>query len=310
MNRLTLIRFLVTLTLTVIAVVLVFMRYRLYFENPWTRDGMVRARIVEIAPQVTGPLITVAAADSQLVRQGELLFEIEDGPYRLALQQIEADLREKEALENRARAVVTRAEQAFRKNEAETEAQTLREARQGLAAAQAAVVAAQAAAQRARLQLEFTKIRAPQDGYIVNLTALPGTLAVANKPLVALVAADTFRVDAFFRETLIRDIQPGAQALVTLMAYPDTPLEGEVVSVGRGIARKDGSTGPDLLPVVSPTFEWIRLAQRIPVRVHLRNLPPDVELRVGMTASVLIRAGSHGQKISDSASPALPTAFQ
>lgn len=141
----------------------------------------------------------------------------------------------------------------------------------------------------ARLSLEFTEQRAPVDGFVTNLNLQLGSQATANQPALALVDAASFWVDAYFRESMIADIQPGSQAYVTLMSHPDTLLEGVVESVAWGIARQDGSTAADLLPQVQPTFPWIRLAQRIPVRVRLNGLPEGVELRVGTTASILVR---------------------
>ncbi|MFO1039934.1 MAG: HlyD family secretion protein [Geminicoccaceae bacterium] len=148
--------------------------------------------------------------------------------------------------------------------------------------------AAQARVDTARLNLEFTKVLAPTDGYIANLQLRVGSQAVANQPILALVDAGSYWIHGFFRETLVSGIEPGNRAVVTLMSYPDRPLEGVVESLGWGIARDNGSTGFELLPVVAATFEWIRLAQRVPVRVHLTSLPSDIALRVGTTASVLI----------------------
>jgi multidrug resistance efflux pump len=170
----------------------------------------------------------------------------------------------------------------------------LAEARASLGAqgdANASLRAAQAALRQAELNLEFTRVTAPVSGYVTNLNLRIGSTAVASQPLLALIDADSFWVHGFFRENSIGDIRPGNRALVTLMTYPDSPLEGYVDSIGWGIAQQDGSTGAELLPNVSPTFEWIRLAQRIPVRVHVKDLPDDVELRVGATASVLVMTG-------------------
>lgn len=111
-------------------------------------------------------------------------------------------------------------------------------------------------------------------------------------------------VHGYFRENMVGRVRPGDQAVVTLMTYPDRPLLGRVDSLGWGIAQRDGSTGPDLLPQVSPTFQWIRLAQRIPVRVHLEQLPDGVELRVGTTASVLVRTGTAGKARKEPVVPA------
>jgi multidrug resistance efflux pump len=116
-------------------------------------------------------------------------------------------------------------------------------------------------------------------------------------------------VHGFFKENAIEDIRKGNKAIITLMSYPDTPLEGYVDSLGWGIAQQDGSTGEDLLPNVSATFEWIRLAQRVPVRVHLVNVPEDIALRVGTTASVLVMTGD-SEDASEQHAPALPRALQ
>ena len=149
--------------------------------------------------------------------------------------------------------------------------------------------AAKAAVDQAELNLEFTRVQASVDGYVTNLNLQLGSQAVANQPALALVDVNSYRIDAYFRETLIGEMHVGDSVLVTLMSYPDTTITGKVDSIGWGIAQSDGSTGYNLLPNVSPTFEWIRLAQRIPVRVHLDKLPDGVELRIGTTASVLVK---------------------
>jgi len=150
---------------------------------------------------------------------------------------------------------------------------------------------AKALVDQAQLNLEFTRVLAPVDGYVTNLSLQLGSHAVANQPTLALVDVNSYWIDAYFRETLIGEMRAGDSALVTLMSYPDMPISGKVDSLGWGIAQADGSPGYNLLPNVSPTFEWIRLAQRIPVRVHLDKLPDGVELRLGSTASVLVMTG-------------------
>jgi len=132
------------------------------------------------------------------------------------------------------------------------------------------------------------EVRAPSRGWVIDTSLQKGMTLRAGEPLFALAVRDSFRVTGFFRETLLPSIREGAPALVTLMAWPGRELRGTVESVGRGIARSDGELGPELLPEVTPTFDWIRLAQRFPVRVRLEELPPDIDLRVGLTASVQI----------------------
>jgi multidrug resistance efflux pump len=198
---------------------------------------------------------------------------------------------------------------------------SLSEAKANLAKAQADLGApgeqnaqvrlAKAEVQSAELNLEFTQQKAPVDGYVTNLNLRLGSQAVANQPIMALVDVNSYWITGFFRENYIEDIRQGDRAIVTLMSYPDNPLEGRVDSLGWGIAQQDGSTGFDLLPNISPTFEWIRLAQRVPVRIHLNleKLPKGVELRVGTTASVLVMTGTSGSK-SEKTAVAAPKALQ
>lgn len=169
--------------------------------------------------------------------------------------------------------------------------------------------AAKAAVETARLNLEFTEVRAPVDGYVTNLNLRLGSQVVANQPALALVDVTSYWIYGFFRETLVGDIREGDRAIVTLMTYSGKPLEGRVNSLGWGISQSDGSTGYELLPSISPTFEWIRLAQRVPVRVHLTNVPDDVKLRVGTTASVLVMTGT-ADKEGGVSIPAAPRPLQ
>jgi multidrug resistance efflux pump len=144
----------------------------------------------------------------------------------------------------------------------------------------------------AQLNLDFTKVRAPTDGYVTNLQLHVGDSAVTDQPMLALIDANSFYVQAFFRETFVGNFQKGDRAVVTLMSYPDTPLEGSVDSIGWGIAQQNGSTGFEQLPSVKPTFEWIRLAQRIPVMVRINKVPDNIRLRAGTTASVVVITGT------------------
>jgi len=146
--------------------------------------------------------------------------------------------------------------------------------------------------QQAELNLAFTEVRAPADGYVTNLLLRMGSNTVANNAVMALVDLSSYWIDAYFKETMVGKIKPGDKAVVTLMSYDNTKIEGYVESIGWGISQQDGSTGFQLLPNVNPTFEWIRLAQRIPVRIHLVDVPPDIKLRVGATCSVLVKTGA------------------
>jgi multidrug resistance efflux pump len=175
--------------------------------------------------------------------------------------------------------------------------------------ANASIREAQAAMRQAELNLEFTRVKAPVDGYVTNLNLRLGSQAVANQPALALVDTNSYWIHGFFKETLVEDIRKGNKAIVTLMSYPDTPLQGYVDSLGWGIAQQDGSTGFELLPNVSATFEWIRLAQRVPVRIHLQAVPEEIKLRVGTTASVLVMTGS-AEDDNDTPVPPVPAVLQ
>jgi multidrug resistance efflux pump len=167
----------------------------------------------------------------------------------------------------------------------------------------------QAKAREAELNLEFTQVRASVDGYVTNLNLRLGSQAVADQAALALVDVNSFWIHGFFRENYIGPIRLGDRAVVTLMTYPDTPLEGRVESLGWGIAQDDGSVGENLLPSISPTFEWIRLAQRVPVRVRLLEVPDEVKLRVGTTASVLVMTGTSDSESTEPVAAA-PRALQ
>ena len=159
----------------------------------------------------------------------------------------------------------------------------------------------------AQLNLVFTKVWAPADGYVTNLQLRVGDSAVASQPIVAIIDANSFYVQAFFRETVLGNFQKGDRAVVTLMTYPDTPLEGIVDSIGWGIAQQNGSTSFEQLPQVQPTFEWIRLAQRIPVIVRFDKVPDNINLRAGTTASVVVitERSSDGHRV-----PPVPRVLQ
>ena len=268
-------KILMTTALVAIAAVLVMIKYWDYLVNPWTRDGQVRAIVIQVTPRVSGPVVELVVRDNQTIEAGELLFKIDPRTYQSAYDQAKAEAIRTQADYDRGINLVERgdiSQRDFDRAKADNDV-------------------AQAGLESARLNLEFTEVRAAVDGMITNLTLQLGSHAVANQPVLALIDASSFWVDGYFRETMVGDIKAGDRAIVTLMTYPDQPLTGKVDSLGWGIAQQDGSTSFDLLPQVNPTFEWIRLAQRIPVRVHLDTLPDGVVLRVGSTASVLVETG-------------------
>ena len=289
-------KFLLTTTIVLAAVGLFAAKYWDYVTNPWTRDGQVRAQVIQITSRVTAPIVNLPIKDNQFVKKGDLLFEIDPRTFKAALAKAEADLKVARVSASNARVEAKRYRAAQKESPGSVSALDLELKEDQQRAAEAKVLESEAGVEQAQLNLEFTQVRAPVDGYVTNLNLRLGSQAVANQPALALVDVNSFWVHGFFRETVIGDMRPGDRAIVTLMTYPDQPLEGRVNSVGWGIAQDDGSAGQDLLPTISPTFEWIRLAQRVPVRVHLLDVPDDVKLRVGTTASVLVMTGTSGSE--------------
>ena len=302
-------RWLISGGIVLAAAVVVLAKYWDYVVHPWTRDGQVMAQVIQITPRVSGPLVQLPVQDNQFVKKGGLLFEIDPRTFKAELDKAEADLATaKVKLDNarseekQYRAAVAESAGAVSEIELDLKVDSRR-------AAEAGVLAAESEKQSAYLDLEFTKFHAPVDGYVTNLTLRLGSQAVENEAFLALVDVNSFWVAGYFRETVVADISPGDRAVVTLMSYPDLPLEGRVESLGWGISPDDGSTGYQLLPEISATFEWIRLAQRVPVRIQLVNVPDEVKLRMGTTASVVVITGTAGSE-SEGKAVALPRPLQ
>ncbi len=302
-------QYLATGAVIAVAICVVLYMYRDYVSNPWTRDGQVQAQVVQITPRVSGPIVYLPIKDNVLVQQGDILWRIDPRTYQAALGQAEAQLQVSRAQLDEAKDEEHRAQRIRKKNPGAISAEDLNGRVNARKAAAASVELAQAGLKSAQLDLEFCTVRAPVDGYVTNLRLRMGSQAVTNAAALALVDINSYWVYGFFRENRIAGVAAGDRAVVTLMSYPDQPLQGVVDSLGWGIAQQDGSTGQNLLPTISPTFEWIRLAQRVPVRIHLEAVPANVKLRVGTTASVLVFAGSAGT-VSQKAPQAVPEFLQ
>jgi RND family efflux transporter MFP subunit len=281
-------RYLITLAAVAVAGLVLAGMFREYLFQPWTRDGHVRAQVIKITPRVGGPIVALPIQDNQAVAKGDLLFKIDPRTYELATEQAEAKLQQAIASERVKQDQATRARDLSRKDKGAISEQALVRKENDLLVAQANVEVAEANLHAAKLDLEFTEVRAPVDGYVTNLLLRYGSQTVANQPALALIDTGSFWVHGFFKETQIENIRPGNKVVIKLMTYPGAPLEGNVESMGWGIAQQDGAPAADLLPAINPSFDWIRLAQRIPVRIRLTRVPAEVELRVGTTASVFV----------------------
>ena len=288
-------RIVITLSAVAIAAWILYDLYKDYLIYPWTRDGQVSAQVIQITPRVTGPLIELPIKDNQWVKKGDLLFKIDPSDYLAKVDHALSNLANAEAAAAEAKDVADRARKAHKRYRGTISEQRLIEVEDAEIAAQAEVRAAKAELHSAKLNLSYTDMYAPVDGFITHLRLRTGSQAVSNQSLLALVDTESYWIDAFFKETLMENIQPGDKAIVKLMSYPDKPIEGVVDSIGWGVAQDDGSPGYQGLPTIEPSFDWIRLAQRIPVRVHLGKLPQGVILRIGSTATVIILSGGKSE---------------
>ncbi|EAQ52043.1 MULTISPECIES: HlyD family secretion protein [Vibrio] len=281
-------RYLITLLLVVAASSVVYSYYQSYSSNPWTRDGQVSAYIVSITPRVTGQVTKVHIEDNSQVVKGDLLFEIDPSIYQAAYNKALATQKQARALLAKAKNEEQRALNLEKRTPGALPVLTLNNLNNAVETNAANVALAKANVEEAHLNLKYTKVYAPTNGFITNLNLREGSQVVANTPVVALIDQDSFWIEGYFKETDLVNVGPNDKALVTLMMHNNIQLEGHIKSIGFGIATQDGSTGNDLLPNVNPNFQWIRLAQRIPIKVVLDNVPEDLQLRVGMTASIKI----------------------
>jgi multidrug resistance efflux pump len=274
-------RMAVTLVLVALAVVAT-QRLWVHFQlDPWTRDGRVRADVVQVAADVSGLVTQVAVADNATVKQGQVLFVVDRDRYTLALRQAEATVAAQRSTLAQARRELARNRELGDLVAGEALEQTQAKAEQSAAALAQAIAARDVAA----LNLQRTVVRAPVDGYLSDLTLRTGDFVSAGKPVLALLDAHSFRVEGYFEETKLPGLHIGQLVRVRIMGEP-AALRGHIASIAPGIEDRDRTSGPNLLPSVTPTFNWVRLAQRVPVRVELDETPADIRLIAGRTATV------------------------
>jgi len=274
-------RIAVTLALVAIAILVAARLWRHYEVDPWTRDGRIRASVVQVAPDVTGQVTAVFVHDNQSVKAGQPLFEIDRARFELALRQAEAAVQAQKAAQGQAG-------REARRNSAlhELVAQEVREQGQSkVDQASAALAQAMVNLDLARLNLERTRVLSAVNGVVTNLDLQAGTYVTAGHPVMALIDHASYYAEGYFEETKLARIHVGDPVSLSLMGEQRT-LSGHVDSFAGGIADRDRSTAGNLLPNVNPTFNWVRLAQRIPVRVTLDRVPDGVRLVAGQTVTV------------------------
>jgi len=275
---------LITLAAVAAAVVLGRAMWEAYMGAPWTRDGTVRVYVVTMAPQVAGQIVQLPVNDNQFVHKGDLLLVIDPTDYKIAVSLREAAVQQAQAnMQNVEREAQRRQELtslAVTKEEKQTYASN---AVVGQAQYQQAV----ANLNQARVNLERTQIRSPVNGWVTNLLAQLGDYANVGTNVISVVDADSFWVDGYFEETNLAPIRVGDPTRIKLMGYTQI-VRGHVDSIARAINVANAQPNGQGLANVNPIFTWVRLAQRIPVRVHIDQVPDGVVLAAGMTATVQI----------------------
>ena len=286
MNKLTstLLRSAATIILVILALIVALWMWNHYERSPWTRDGRVRADVVRVTPDIGGLVTQVAIHDNQVVKAGDLLFVIDTPRYRLAVLQAQAQVAS-------ARAALNQAQREARRDLALGDLVAAESHEQNVAkvlTARAALAEANSAQDAAALNLRRTRITASVNGVVTNLDLHPGDFVAAGQQAMALVDSDSLRVEGYFEETKLPQIRIGAPVTVRLMGET-RDLKGRVEGIASGINDSSRSDSGNLLPTVEPTFSWVRLAQRIPVRIKLIEVPADIRLIAGRTATVTVQ---------------------
>lgn len=274
---------LITLVAVAIAGVLTWMMWNTYLGTPWTRDGRVRVYVVTIAPQVAGVITELPVKDDQFVHKGDLLMVIDPTNYKIAVELARAAVDQTKALADNAKSEAERREKL-----GDWASQEERESFASRAlAAQATHQQAVANLEQANVNLKRTRIVSPVNGYVTNLAAQLGDYVTVGQNRISVVNSDSFWVDGYFEETVLASIRIGDPAKVKLMGYSEV-IRGHVQGVARGIDIENATPDQAGLAKVNPIFTWVRLAQRVPVRIALDNVPESVRLVAGMTATVQI----------------------
>ncbi|WP_213296479.1 efflux RND transporter periplasmic adaptor subunit [Paraburkholderia sacchari] len=258
-----------------------------YMDEPWTRDGRVRAEVVNIAPDVSGAVVELPVRDNQFVHKGDLLMQIDPSHYQIAVEQAQA------AVAARKAELTMKQDDARRRADMDSQvvSQESRENASHTAnSAQAQYQQALAALDAAKLNLERTRVVSPVDGYITNLQVFRGDYANAGQARLAVVDSHSFWVYGYFEETKLPHVKVGNKADIKLMS--GGTLEGHVESISRGIYDRDNPQSRELLADVNPTFNWVRLAQRVPVRIHIDKVPDGMTLSAGTTCTVVVKPGA------------------
>jgi multidrug resistance efflux pump len=284
LDQATIRRHVITGATVFLAIVLAWALWWHYLRSPWTRDGRVNVEVVNIASEVAGKVVTLNVLDNQPIKKGDVLFEIEPVDYRIALIQAEAAVASRKfdrdnALQEsvRRQKLGVEAISAEEKNTSQSTAQV----------AEAAYQAAVAARDQAKVNLDRTIIRSPVNGYVTNLILRIGDYATPGETKMTLVDSDSYWIVGYFEETKLPRIHEGDYAHVRLMGW-HPEIAGHVESFSRAIANTNSNPNFEGLANVDPIFTWVRLAQRIPVRIHIDHVPEGVQIVAGQTCTIVL----------------------
>ena len=281
---------LATLAIALVAIVMALVTWDYYVTAPWTRDGRVRVQVASIAPQVSGQIIELRVGDNQYVHKGDVLYVIDPFDFEVALQEDRAQSRQK-AADLQVKQVQSERRQRL------SDLATTPEEQQTFAGsavqAKAAFEAAQQQVAQAEINLRRTQVRSPVNGYVTNLLMRVGDFAHEGGANISVVDTDSYWIDGYFEETKLARVCIGDRVEAKLMGYAE-PILGHVTSVTRGIGVPDAAGGTQGLPNVNPVFTWVRLAERVPVRIAIDHVPAGVPLVSGLTATVTIKEGAAG----------------
>jgi RND family efflux transporter MFP subunit len=274
-----------TLVLLAVAMLAAVVIWDYYITAPWTRDGIVRVQVADVAPQVSGQITEIRVVDNQYVHQGDVLYVIDPFDFQVTLDMDKAQQRQKAAdLQVKRMQAERRLHLTYLATTPEEQQQFVGNATQ----AQADFDAAQQQVAQADINLKRTQVRSPVNGYVTNLLLRVGDYAHAGATNISVIDADSYWIDGYFEETKLAHICIGDRAEAELMGYRD-PVIGRVQSVTRGISVSNAAPSTQGLPSVDPVYTWVRLAQRVPVRIRITDVPVGVPLVSGMTATVTIR---------------------
>jgi multidrug resistance efflux pump len=284
--RIRIIPVLVTLGTAGVAVLFTYLMWQAYMAAPWTRDGTVRAYVVTMAPEVAGRIVELPVVDNQFVRKDDLLMVIDPTNYAIAVRQAEAAVDQASAVAKNAQLQSDRRQKQTDLSVSAEEQQTFAS---DAASASAAYQLAVANLDQARANLKRTRLLSPVDGYVTNLLTQLGNYVNIGERSISVVKADSFWVDGYFEETNLSTIREGDPAIIKLIGYSQI-IHGHVDSIAHGINVANAQPDSAGLASVNPIFTWVRLAQRVPVRIHIDQVPDGVRLAAGMTATVQIDA--------------------